>query len=71
MRRKDAKKKKDKIMKNNETLTVCSYCRKTLIAGIWVYFYSRMIRSKSNVSHGICPKCMEKALFEVDNIAVE
>jgi hypothetical protein len=66
MRRKHAKQKKDKIMKNNETLTVCSYCRKTLIAGIWVYFYSRMIRSKINKTDGICPSCMEKALAEVE-----
>jgi hypothetical protein len=53
-------------MKNNETLTVCSYCRKTLIGEVWVYFYSRMIRSEHNVSHGICPSCMEKALKEVE-----
>jgi hypothetical protein len=53
-------------MKNNETLTVCSYCRKTLIGEVWVYFYSRMIRSKSDVSHSICPSCMAKALAELE-----
>lgn len=52
----------------NEILTVCSYCHKTLIGEIWVYFYSRMFRNKSNVSHGICPICMDKALAEIENM---
>jgi predicted RNA-binding Zn-ribbon protein involved in translation (DUF1610 family) len=53
-----------------EEIVKCPYCRKTLIGGRWVYFYSRTLHSKYQENHQPCPNCLEKELGKIERMEI-
>ena len=50
---------------NKTELVICPYCRKTLLGGRWVYYFSRRLFSKYIRNDQICPECLQKQLLKL------
>lgn len=46
--------KKEQFM--SEIILVCAWCEQVKVDDEWI---NKMVEHKPNVSHGICPKCLE------------